>query len=210
MKTKPIFSRLSAVAARGTAPALALLAIVLATTNIACTPAVETNNPPAKQSTADSAADEPRASARATADEKPSSEVPSAADCERIARLFGEALLAGNYPAAYQLTSARLHGRMSQDKFAQACKQAAKQYGEAIQLGKVVIDRRSGLAGSAASEQYGFPADIPDHDRLAWLHCALALDVDGEEILRCYDCWMLMENDGGKAHIGHFSFIGCQ
>ncbi len=66
-----------------------------------------------------------------------------------------------------------------------------------------------GLGGIAASNQYGFPAEIPDDDRLAWVHAALALELDGDEILRCYDCWMLLENDHGKARVGHFAFTPC-
>jgi hypothetical protein len=206
MKTNPIFSRLSTIAGRYTFPSLALLAIVLAVTTIACTPAPEEENKkPADDSWAEHAA-----GGHAGGEAKSSAAVPKPSDYELVARLFGESLLAGNYPAAYQLTSKRLQHRMSLEKFTAACKQAAEQYGEAIQLGKVVTDRTDGLAGSAASGQLGFPAEIPDDDRLAWAHCAMALDVDGEEILRCYDCWMLVENDGGHAHIGHFSFVACQ
>jgi hypothetical protein len=202
LKNDRIFSRLRAFAGRCTLPALTLLAIVLTVTTIACTPAAETErkNPPT---------DDSRAGDEGAEREKPAA-MPKPSDYQRIARLFGESLLAGNYSAAYQLTSGRLHRRMSLEKFSEACQQAAQQFGEAMQLGKVVIDRTDGLDGSAASRQFGFPAEIPDDDRLAWAHCAMALDVDGDEILRCYDCWMLVENDGGKARIGHFSFVACQ
>jgi ABC-type Fe3+-hydroxamate transport system substrate-binding protein len=203
MRIKPIFSRPAAIATRTVAPALALLAIVLAVSTIGCTPAAETE-------TKKSPADEPRAKERATDEEKPSAALPSDADSHRIARLFADAVFAGNYRAAYDLTSSRLQGRMSLEKFTAACKQAVQQFGEAVQLGKVVTDRTGGLAGSAASKQYGFPAEIPDGDRLAWAHFALALDVDGDEVLRCYDCWMLLENDRGKARIGHFAFLPCE
>jgi hypothetical protein len=203
MKTNPIFHRPSPIATRSMAPLLALLAIAVAVSTISCTPTAETE-------TKDSPPKDSTAKDHAPGEAKPPAPLPSPADTKRIARLFGESLLAGNYPAAYELTSSRLQQRMSLEKFTAACKQAVQQYGEAVQLGPTVVDRTSGLVGSHASQQYGFPAAIPDDDRLAWLHCALALDVDGEEILRCYDCWMLVENDGGKARIGHFSFIGCQ
>ena len=99
---------------------------------------------------------------------------------------------------------------MSLDKFSAACQQAVQQFGEAVQLGPVVIDKSGGLGGSAASKEYRFPAEIPDADRLAWVHSALALEVDEGEFIRCYDCWMLLENDGGKARIGYFNFAPCE
>jgi hypothetical protein len=134
---------------------------------------------------------------------------PSAEGYEKIAEQFGRALVAGEYSAAYQLTSSRLHKRLTEKEFAQTCGDAAKQFGQAERLGPVAIELTDGLDGDQASQQYGFPAEIPDGDRLAWAHAAIALEVDGEEILRCYDCWMLLENDHGKARVGHFKFTFC-
>ena len=131
---------------------------------------------------------------------------PSRADCEETARLFAEALVGGEYGAAYELTSSRLRKRMPREDFAQACTDAVVKFGQAEKLGPIVAEVTDGLAGAGASDQYGFPADIPDPDRLAWVHASLALELDGDEILRQYDLWMLLENDGGKARVGHFSF----
>jgi hypothetical protein len=199
MKTNSICARLVSLTGLR-AVALLVLAIAVSATTISCAPSVEMKDPPAKEH----AGEVPPPTTVRTAD------VPTAADYKRVARLFGESLLAANYVAAYELTSSRLKQRMSAEKFSEACKKAVEQFGEAVQLGAVVVDQISGLAGPAASQQFGFPGEIPDGDRLAWLHTAMALDVDGEEIIRCYDCWMLLENDGGKARIGHFSFTPCE
>ena len=131
---------------------------------------------------------------------------PSQADCEETARLFAEALVNGEYGAAYNLASSRLQKRMPREDFAQACTDAVVKFGQAEKLGPVVAELTDGLEGSGPSDQYGFPADIPDADRLAWIHASLALELDGDEVLRQYDLWMLLENDGGKARVGHFSF----
>ena len=131
---------------------------------------------------------------------------PTTDDCQETARLFAEALVGGEYGAAYELTSARLRKRMSREDFAAACSNAAQEFGQAQRLGPVVAELTDGLGGAAASDQYGFPKDIPDRDRLAWVHASLALELDGDEILRYYDCWMLLENDGGEARVGHFKF----
>ena len=99
---------------------------------------------------------------------------PTADDYQQVAEEFGNALVAGEYGAAYRLTSARLQRRMSSEQFTHACLDAVKQFGEAERLGPIVAERTEGLAGEAASRQYGFPEEIPDGDRLAWVHAALA------------------------------------
>ncbi len=122
---------------------LALLAIALPATAISCTPPAETRDPPANEHAAGET--KPAAASRATG--LPAAAIPSATDYERDRRLFGESLLAGQYAAAYDLTSSRLRGRMSLEKFTDVCQQAVQQFGKAVQLGKVIIDQTGGLAG---------------------------------------------------------------
>lgn len=205
----------------GRAFARFMLGAVSAATLIGCTPAAVPPGAEEKSSAVEhrrTAEILPNDEQQEERDEMPAADPVRAApspvvrpeEVKRVAHVFADLLLAGNYEGAYMLTSGRLRHRMPLSQFAQLCRGAAEKYGDPIRLGSVVVDRTAGLAGEHASGQYGFPVDIPDGDRLAWVHCALALDVDGEEILRCYDCWMLVENDGGKAHIGHFAFTACE
>jgi hypothetical protein len=128
---------------------------------------------------------------------------------EDLAARFGEALVKGDYHAAYDLTSSRLQQRISLTEFKAAAEKAQADFGTPLKCAKVGFGKSDGLGGFKAAETLGFPPQIPDADRLAWLHATLAVEMDGDEVLRCYNCWLLVENESGREKVGHYDFVSC-
>jgi hypothetical protein len=128
---------------------------------------------------------------------------------EDLAARFGEALVKGDYKSAYALTSSRLQQRVSLPQFEAAAEKARADFGAPLKCAKIGFGTSDGLGGFQAAQTLGFPKEIPDADRLAWLHATLAVEMEGDEVLHCYNCWLLVENERGREKVGHFHFVSC-
>jgi hypothetical protein len=128
-----------------------------------------------------------------------------------LAQHLGDALMAENYDAAYELTSAEYRSRLSKEAFEKQARSARAQYGKALK-----VETDNGMIGNEffrkpeAVQDYGFSATIPPESRMAWVFSTMALELDEQrEIERCYQAASLVVEEEGKLRLGHVEYMWC-
>ena len=129
-------------------------------------------------------------------------------DFIRVAEELGQALLENRFEDAYAMTSKILRAKKPLEDFRNDYLKAQQKYGEALKMKAGV-----GSIGKEilSGDGWGFPKDIPETDREAWMHVTFVtqVDVPTGEITRCYDCWLLIIHEDGAHKIAHYQYVPC-
>jgi hypothetical protein len=135
-----------------------------------------------------------------------SSSLTSQGEYKKIATEFGEALQAGNYAAAWAMTSNRIRNRMSYELFGQDFRDARNEYGEILRI--EVFDNE--LDEETLNDEDIIPNDIPKESVRAWMTIELALELDQQgEVERCYDYWLILVEEEGQIKIADYYHEWC-
>jgi len=120
-----------------------------------------------------------------------------------VSEAFAKAIHAGDYPAAYALTSSHIRGRMTAEEFAKFHADALTKYGKPRKYEvSVGNDDREEIRGEEWDD-----TGIPAKDRLVWMHVLWVLEVDDAgEIERSYETWMMIVKEDGEFKIGSIEY----
>jgi len=111
---------------------------------------------------------------------------------EALGQRFGQAILKGDFPAAYSMTSRHYKASNDLAAFRDLFDRAREDYGEAAHLR---VDFNTLNADGPLGEDIGFPEDVKVKDRRARLVVILEDAPDGDVL---YEVWLnVIAEDGG-------------
>ncbi|MGQ0636639.1 MAG: hypothetical protein ACT4QC_18670 [Planctomycetaceae bacterium] len=139
-----------------------------------------------------------------TGDEAP--ENPAYLD---LTQRFGDALMKHDYAAAYALTSRTLKQKMTLEQFQAEHQKEWAEKTRQFQPIKCFASTGTTDRRDLNDDDYAPLAEVPAGVRRAWMAAQFALEMSGEDVTRCFDCWLLIVADGGEDKIGRFEYIWC-
>lgn len=127
-----------------------------------------------------------------------------------LAKQFGKALMKEDYKAAYALLSSEYQSRLPFDQFESEAEKARSEHGEPLKVeADIGVVGNQFFISEGDPKTYGFSPKIPPRSRLAWAFAKLALEVEGDDITRCYEARFLVVDDDGALKLGHVEYDWC-
>lgn len=136
---------------------------------------------------------------------------PQAAYLE-LTRKYGEALSAGDFAAAYALTSSHLQQRMTLEQFVADNRQEWSHRTEGAPPLRLRPETGSLSLSEIKDEMYAKASEVPLDVRRAWMEVEVALELDAEdddEPTRCFHCFLLIVDDAGQNKVGKYEYQWC-
>ena len=95
---------------------------------------------------------------------------------------------------------------MTLEAFAAIHRQALVDYGKPLTASAGHGDIGEGALADAEFARF---RDVPPKDRFAWTFANLALKLDQGKTVECFDCWLLLVNNGKELRVGAFEYDSC-